>query len=95
MPILHFFFDSLLAALDFYRGALFKENGGNITEYQRLTGAKDLLKNSIIAFPYFLLKPFPWEATNIFQTIQSYENIFVVIFLIFLLHRKVIFKVHL
>ncbi len=83
LPILHFFFDSLLAALDFYRGALFKENGGNITEYQSLTGAKDLLKNSIIAFPYFLLKPFPWEATNTFQTIQSYENIFVVIFLIF------------
>ena len=83
LPILYFFFDPLLATLDFYREALFIENGGDITEYQNLTGAKDLIKNSITAFPYFLLKPLPWEATSIFQTIQSYENIFVAIFLIF------------
>ena len=72
-----------MATLDFYRGALFIENGGDVTEYQNLTGAKDLIKNSITAFPYFLLKPLPWEAASIFQTLQSYENIFVVIFLIF------------
>ena len=77
------FFGDILASIDYYREALYKENGGNVANYEGLEGFSDLIIQGIIAFPYFLFKPFPWEASNFFQTVQSYENIIVVLFLIF------------
>ena len=79
-----------MASIDYYREALYKENGGNVANYEGLEGFSDLIIQGIIAFPYFLFKPFPWEASNFFQIVQSYENIIVVLFLIFF-YKKVIF----
>ncbi len=79
---LFLFLDTIIASVDFYREALYKENGGNVADYVRLQGISDLVLKGIISFPYFLFKPFPWEAENFFQIVQSYENIFVTLFLI-------------
>jgi hypothetical protein len=37
-----------------------------------------------------LLKPFPWEATNAVQLIQSIENIFIVVLIVWVLKKKVL-----
>ena len=62
---------------------MFKENGGLWEDYEPLRNIYDLALNGIIAFPHFLMKPLFWEARNIFQFVQSIENIFLLIFLIY------------
>ena len=37
-----------------------------------------------------LFKPFPWEATNLVQMIQSVENIFIVALIVWVLKQKVL-----
>ena len=77
------YFEDLLYYLNLFRGALFKENGGLWEDYEPLRNIYDLALNGIIAFPHFLMKPLFWEARNIFQFVQSIENIFLLIFLIY------------
>ena len=77
------YFDDLLYYLNLFRGALFQENGGLWNEYIPLSNFYDLALNGIIAFPHFLMKPLFWEARNLFQFVQSFENVFVLIFLIY------------
>jgi hypothetical protein len=78
---LSFYFDEILYELNIYRGAMYRVDGGDMNHYQPLDNFFMLIKNSIKAFPYFMMKPFPWEAENLFQLIQSFENILLLIFL--------------
>ena len=74
----------IIELLNFYRLALYVEDGGLSDSYVAINTFSDFI---IIAFqsgPYFLLKPLPWEAENIFQMVQSFENIFIICFLIWL-----------
>ena len=66
-----------------YRGAMYRVDGGDMSYYQPINNLFSLIKHSIISFPYFMIKPFPWEAENIFQLIQSIENFLILIFLFF------------
>ncbi len=77
------FFYEILSSIDMFRGAMYRSDGGNMEFYQPLDGIKSFIIYSVTALPYFIMKPFPWEAENFFQLIQSIENIFLLIFLIF------------
>ncbi len=76
------FFNEILYSVDLYRGAMYRSDGGNMEFYKPLDGIKSFIIYSITALPYFIMKPFPWETENLFQFIQSIENIFLLIFLI-------------
>tara|TARA_A100001015_G_scaffold319493_1_gene442529 strand:+ start:2290 stop:3402 length:1113 start_codon:yes stop_codon:yes gene_type:complete len=77
------FTNDILHILNLLRKAMYIENSGNLADYLPIHGLGDLLFYSITAFPYFLLKPLPWQSENLFQLIQSFENIFLLIFLFF------------
>ena len=62
---------------------MYRVDGGDMSYYQPINNLFSLIKHSIISFPYFMIKPFPWEAENIFQLIQSIENFLILIFLFF------------
>lgn len=96
--ILSLFIMPLIDILDFYRLALFVEDGGDPFDYIHITSFLEFFFISIKSAPYFMMKPFPWETDNIFQLIQSLENIFLLIFLVFFflkvskLDKKIAFK---
>ena len=75
------FLNETIILLDYYRGAMFREDGGEMLNYVPLEGVYDLLTLGVTSFPYFLMQPLPWEASNFFQLIQSIENIFLLLFL--------------
>ena len=77
-----YYLDNYLFALNRYRMGFFVENAGNANFYQSIDGLLSLLVNSLISSSYFLMKPFPWQAQNSFQLIQSFENILILLFLI-------------
>ena len=78
---------TIIDLLDFYRLALFIEDGGDQSAYIHVNSLLDFFIISIKSAPYFLIKPFPWEANSFLQLIQSIENIFIFIFLTFLFLR--------
>ncbi len=71
----------IIEPLDYYRRAMFVEDGGFIENYVALSTVTDVLFLGISASFYFLLKPFFFEANNILQIIQSFVNIGVFIFI--------------
>lgn len=77
-----FFINDIIILFDYYRGAMFMEDGGDIFNYRPLEGIYDFVILGISSFPYFLMKPLPWDANSAFQLIQSLENIFLLIFLV-------------
>lgn len=84
---LSFYINEIILLLDYYRGAMFREDGGDMLDYKPLEGIYDFVMLGISSFPYFLMKPLPWDASSAFQLIQSFENIFVLIFLILFTKR--------
>jgi hypothetical protein len=74
----------IIELLDFYRIALFVEDGGSVDEYISIDSISDFLLLGIQSAPYFLMKPWPWESSNPMQLIQSIENVFLLLFLIFI-----------
>lgn len=74
------FLEQVILLLNYYRGAMFREDGGDMLNFVPMSGVYDLIILGITSAPYFLLKPFVWEAKNAFQLIQSIENM--IIFLI-------------
>lgn len=68
--------------LDYYRRAMFMEDGGFIEDYIPLQSLNDFFFLGIKSSFYFLLKPFFFEATNSFQLIQSFINVIVFVVLI-------------
>lgn len=65
----------IIPILNFYRGAMFQEDGGDIMTFIPIYDIYDFIVVGITTVPYFLLKPFIWESRNLFQMIQSFENI--------------------
>ena len=79
------FIMEIIELLDFYRWALYLEDGGLSDSYVPVTTIQDFFVLSLQSGPYFLMRPFPWEASNFLQFIQSIENIFILMFLSFIL----------
>lgn len=75
---------TIIELLDYYRRALFVEDGGLLSSYIPVETIGDFIILALQASPYFLMKPMPWEADSPLQLIQSLENFFVVIFLVFM-----------
>lgn len=63
----------ILDELNFYRRAMFAEDGGK-GKIPEITMDLNGLTEAFLSFVYFPLKPLPWEAGNAFQLIQSIEN---------------------
>ena len=91
IPLLKFFFEKI----DYYRYNLIAENFGydwGFMEnyyYQPFTSGFSNFSLVIKSFLYMLMKPFPWEATNVVQLIQSAENIFIIAFIVWVVRKKV------
>ena len=75
------FLNEILAQVNFYRYAFFLEDGRPEELFEPIDGLYNFMIYGITAFPYFLIKPLPWEVANSYQLIQSIENIFVLCFL--------------
>ena len=78
------FLPVIIEALDFYRYAFHVDDGGDPSLYIPIVTFGDFASTAFTAAPYFMLKPFPWEASSFLQLIQSLENILIAIFLIFI-----------
>ena len=81
------FIMEIIKLLDFYRWALFYEDGGLYSEYVPIKTFSEFMVIAIQSAPYFLMKPFPWESSNILQFIQSVENIFIFVVLAFMFSK--------
>ena len=82
------FFDDMIYELNAYRKGFWWEdirlsyNTNLFKTYEPITGILSFLTNGVIALPSSLLKPLPWNVENIYQAIQSIENICLLFFLI-------------
>lgn len=81
------FLDDIINTLNYYRGAMFREDGGNMTSLLEIENIYDLITIGVSSVSYFLFKPFPWEVNNLFQLIQSFENIIVFMILFIFTYR--------
>ena len=77
----------IIELLNFYRAALFAEDGGDMNKYIPVDSFSEFLLLGLQAAPYFLMKPWPWESSNLMQLIQSVENIFLLLFLVFIFSK--------
>ena len=91
-PLISFFIERI----DYYRWNLIAENFGYNWDlmanydYQPFEGGLSMIPLLVKSFLYMLFKPFPWEATNLVQLIQSVENIFILALLLWVLRKKVL-----
>lgn len=69
-----------------FRGAMYVEDGGDIEDVEFIGSPREFVTEGMVSGLYFLAKPFPWEATNPLQLIQSGENL-LVLWLLFLIVR--------
>ena len=69
------FIMTIIELLDFYRGAMFRVDGGDMAFYTPVSTLGDFIVLGVQSAPYFLIKPFVWEASNILQLIQGVENL--------------------
>tara|TARA_B100000767_G_scaffold239805_1_gene235238 strand:- start:1071 stop:2174 length:1104 start_codon:yes stop_codon:yes gene_type:complete len=74
----------LIEILDVSRFNMFIDDGGNRGDYAHVSSIEGFVIIALQSAPYFLMKPLPWEASNLMQLIQSFENIFILIFLGFM-----------
>tara|TARA_E500000331_G_C17113968_1_gene650880 strand:- start:259 stop:906 length:648 start_codon:yes stop_codon:yes gene_type:complete len=81
------FIMEIIKLLDFYRWALFYEDGGLLRDYVPIKTFSEFMVIALQSAPYFLMKPFPWEASNFMQLIQSIENIFIFAVLAFMFSK--------
>ena len=92
IPFIKFF----LAKIDYYRWNMIAENFGYNWDlmanydYRPFTVGFSMIPLVLKSFVHMLLKPFPWEATNAVQLIQSIENIFIVVLIVWVLKKKVL-----
>jgi len=92
VPQINFF----LEKIEYYRWNLIAENFGYNWDfmanydYQPFEVGFSMIPLALKSFFYMLLKPFPWEATNLVQLIQSVENIFILALLVWVLRKKVL-----
>jgi len=85
----------LLRKIDYYRWNLIAESYGYNWDfmanydYQSFGVGFSTIPLLVKSFLYMLLKPFPWEATNLVQLIQSVENFFIVVLIVWVIKKKV------
>lgn len=87
-----------IPAINFFRRAMFVEDGGSASDVVQISGPLHFVSEGLRSGFYFLLKPLPWEATNLLQLAQSLENLGVVLILVLLVRaawhrvpRKLVF----
>ena len=91
IPLINVFFERI----DYYRWNLIAENFGynwNFMggyDYQPFVSGFSIIPLVIKSFVYMLLKPFPWEVTNLVQLIQSVENIFIIALIVWIVKKKI------
>jgi hypothetical protein len=78
---------TIIELLDFARMAFFVDDGGLREDYVHIKTFSEFVVIALQSAPYFLMKPFPWEADSFLQLIQSLENIFIFAFLAFIFHK--------
>ena len=78
---------TIIEFVDFYRRALFLEDGGLYSSYIHIKTFGDFFIASLQSAPYFLMKPLPWEADSFLQSIQSIENFIILMFLVFIFFK--------
>jgi hypothetical protein len=62
---------------------MYQEDGGVKGGYVGINGVTDFFILGLQSAPYFLMKPFPWEADSLLQLIQSLENFVLALALLF------------
>ena len=78
---------TIIELLDLARMAFYIDDGGFREDYVHISNFKDFFVIALQSAPYFLMKPFPWEADSFLQIIQSIENIFIFGFLTFIFYK--------
>jgi hypothetical protein len=81
------FLMTIIEILDYSRLNLFIEDGGYRGSYVHVKTIEDFVIIAIQSAPYFLMKPLPWEADSFLQLVQSFENIFIFIFLCYMFFK--------
>ena len=84
ISILAPFIMTIIEVLDESRLNMFIDDGGYRGEYKHLRTIEEFIIITLQSAPYFLMKPLPWEADSFLQFLQSFENLFVLIFLGFM-----------
>ena len=87
LAVLAPFILTIIELVDFYRRALFVEDGGLYSSYVHIRTFGEFFFASLQSAPYFLMKPLPWEVDSFLQFIQSIENFMILIFLIFIFFK--------
>ena len=87
LSILSQYLSQIIEVLDYYRLALYIEDGGYVSDYNKIQSFSDFFWIGLQSSPYFLMKPFPWESNSVLQLVQSLENILIFCFLFFLFNR--------
>ncbi len=81
------FLMTIIEILDFSRLNMFIDDGGRRSAYVHMRTIEDFIIIAMQSAPYFLMKPLPWEADSFLTFLQSFENILILIFLIFMFIR--------
>lgn len=74
--IAYWFQFDFIDIINYYRLAMYIEDGGEAADITEISSLFDFIIGGFQAAVYFILKPFPWQVGNIFQFIQSIENLF-------------------
>ncbi len=91
IPLINVIFEKI----DYYRWNLIAENFGynwsfmEGYDYQPFVAGFSVIPLLIKSFVYMLLKPLPWEVTNLVQLIQSAENIFIIALIMWVVKKKI------
>ena len=91
-PLLIFYINDIILLIDFYRAAMYREDGGEMSLYIPISNVNQFVILSLLSAPYFLMKPFFWEASSFLQLIQSIENLFILLTVI--LYLKILFRIN-
>ena len=85
-----------LKGLNFYRHWMWAEDTGiwiSVIPETQIKNLGELITETIKSTPYFLLKPLPWQAENLFQLVQSGENLLIGAVIFYLIWRAFRYKV--
>ncbi|OFW81462.1 MAG: hypothetical protein A2W44_12420 [Acinetobacter sp. RIFCSPHIGHO2_12_41_5] len=77
----------LLPYVNKYRVAMWREDGGDVSDIMEISSALDFLITGLSGGFSFLVKPYPWQTTNAVQLIQSVENVVLLMFVAWLTLR--------
>tara|TARA_Y100000034_G_scaffold136960_1_gene217621 strand:+ start:8765 stop:9874 length:1110 start_codon:yes stop_codon:yes gene_type:complete len=72
----------VLDDINFYRRAMYFEDGGDPSGYRDLGGVVDIFHEGTSSAVRFMFSPYIWNATNAFQLVQATSNILIFLYLI-------------